>query len=542
MSNRYLSYHISVVVFLALVVLPIQHLAAATLPHSPYQATVELQRVYEAADSSRSTREEMETLPTVTIKGRLRNVGFIDARFTIRRNKIWGSSIHKHGKVISDTTTATLLQGRLAVGGSWRRTGSRMFPTALSIIGKTLRFTFPGRATGSKGSRQRLYTITVRLDGSVLVRARVASVPRSIGRRGACGAAVGLGSLAHHAHSASEEAGATSSEDGSIRPLLASDQLNPALETSRVLTISTDADEQWYQRYGDQSNAVIAGIINTAEAIFSSQLGVRFRLVQQHVYAEGSPYTSTDPSKLLSSFAMNPNNRDNLGQGKASFHQDVDLKHLFTGKDLDGSTIGIAYIGATCAVPAMSYGVTQSFMDVANPAIFAHELGHNLGANHDLSSQQGLMYPAISFPAAQEFSPISLEQISAHLTRYGTCISLEQLAPLPQLPPSINSQDPEILATTPASLTLSHKRIRFENRSAVQLSGTLLSRTEAPLKAAAIVLMVQGQEVGRAVTNAKGRFRFLVRLHIPSGKTISLFAQTEGVQVASNELIFSNNG
>jgi hypothetical protein len=496
-----------------------------------------LERVYETVRDT-SSHEEVQKLPPVTIQGRVRNVGFIDARFSVRRNKTWTSRVSRDGHESTDTITPVLLQGRLAVGGSWKRSGRRIFPAAASIINNTLKITFPGRATGSKASRQRVYTITMRLDGSVVVRASVASMPRSAGRRGACGAAVGIGSLAKQAYGTSEE---THNEtvDQTIPPLVGQDVDSPS-QFSRVITISTDADEEWYQRYGEQSNAVIASIINSAEAIFNRQLGLRFRVVQQHTYAAGSPYSTTDASKLLASFAMNSANKLNLGEGKASFHKDVDLKHLFTGKDLDGSTIGIAYIGTVCAFPSMAFGVTQGYMDIANPAVFAHELGHNFGANHDASSPEGLMYPAISLPPSDSFSDLSLAEINSHLTRFGTCISLEELAPLPLPTPAAEPSFPETQSVTPATLSLNRKRISFAGRTAIRLSGTLLSVADTPISSVGIKLIVQGKEVGRAVTNSKGRFTFLVRLQVPHGKTLALHVKTEGAEISSKELSFSH--
>lgn len=518
--------------------LPYRCIFAATSPQSPFRAKVQLSRVYETLKTTPS-HEEIQAVPTVSIKGRVRNIGFVDARFSLRRNKTWSAKVRKNGYEIPDTEAPVLLQGRLAVGGAWRHSGRRMFPSAAAIIGNTLKVSFPGRATGSKASRQRLYTITVKLDGSIIVRASVASIPRSAGRRGACGAAAGLGSLATHTHNNHDQSHHTEGSDV-IRPLTANVGAG-ATVTSRVITISTDADEEWYQRYGEQSNGVIASIINSAETIFNQQLGIRFRIVQQHVYAQGSPYTTTDSSKLLAAFAMNSENKMNLGEGKASFHQDVDLKHLFTGKDLDGSTIGIAYIGTVCALPTMSYGITQAYMDIANPAIFAHELGHNFGANHDVSSSQGLMYPAISLPPAQGFSDISLAEINNHLTRYGTCISLEELAPLPQPTPSVDSEDPQVLSTTPAYLSLKRKRVTYEYGTAVRLSGVLLSQDQSPIKSVGIVLIAQGQEVGRAVTSAKGRYTFLIRLNIPRGQGITVHAQVAGTELSSQEISFTSS-
>jgi len=496
-------------------------------PLSPYSSAITLTRVYETA-RSKSSSKEIEHVAPVSIQGRVRNIGFVDARFTIRRNKTWQANVRRNGSEKSDQLEPVLLQGRIAVGGAWMRNGQRILPTAASIIGDELKVTFPGRATGSKHSRQRIYTITMKLDGSIVVKARVSSVPKSIGRRGACGAATGIGSLAAQAHG--EEG-----HNDVVAPLTANAETTPT-ELARVVTISTDADQEWYQRYGDQSNAVIASIINSAEAIFHRDLGLRLRIIQQHVYADASPYTTTDPSKLLSLFALNIENPTNLSADPASFHQEVDLKHLFTGKDLDSSVIGIAYIGAVCALPSLSYGITQSYMDIVNPAIFAHELGHNFGAMHDTSSREGLMYPAISIPPAQGFSPVSLAEMNRHLSKYGSCISLEEMQPLPYEPPAPEDGSPH---TPAAVLTLTQVRMREAGENVIRLSGSLTTITETPIEAVGIRLLVAGQEIGRAVTKANGRFKFFVKLVLPAGRRVPVQVRVEGSDTSSAELLLA---
>ena len=180
---------------------------------------------------------------------------------------------------------------------------------------------------------------------------------------------------------------------------------------SHVVTLHTYADQDWLAKYGTRSNEEIASIVNTAEAIYTRQLGIRFRIVGQNSY-----YTAeSDPTRMLRSFQSDAATQNN----------NTDLKHLFTGKDMDGTTIGIAYVGVVCAYPDWSYGVTQQYYTYT-PYVFAHEIGHNFSAQHTWS---GLMSPYISGQSSGGFSSTSLAQINSHLNYFGSCLSLEDMMP-----------------------------------------------------------------------------------------------------------------
>lgn len=512
---------------------------------SPYQAQFKLERVYELARkrSLNSTRFEVESVPRVRLEGRVHGVGFVDARFNVRRNRTWSASLRRMGREFADQIDPVLLQGKVASGGAWSRSGDRIFPVAASIIGDELKVSFPGRAKGSRKTWQRVYTIRMKLNGSIVVRARVSSIPKSAVKKGGCGAAVDSAPLSesvvpfNHIEGQGEAAVAQGGEQQeSAIPPIGNAEGDPQTSLTRVVTISTDADPEWYQKYGEQSNAAIASLINAAEAIYNRQLGLRFRIVKQHVYTDSSPYTTTDAGMLLSAFTRNVENASNLGQEVTTFNGDVDLKHLFTGKDLDGSIIGIAYIGVVCAVPSLSYGITQSYLEGANAGIFAHELGHNFGAAHDSSTREGLMFPSISIPPAQKFSDASLGEISSHLSKYGSCISLEQMVPRSGEEPGSVPNFPEQPSLSSAKLSLKRSRVGDRNDPIIRLSGALISQWGTAISTVGVRLLVDGENIGQAVTAADGSFEFFVRLMLPRGRRVYVYVETEGGEVFSNFL------
>ncbi|MDU0355981.1 M12 family metallo-peptidase [Paraglaciecola aquimarina] len=118
------------------------------------------------------------------------------------------------------------------------------------------------------------------------------------------------------------------------------------------------------------------------------------------------------------------------------------VTHLFTGKRLDGSTVGIAFVNAICS----SYGVGLSRNYGSQTAlIVAHEIGHNFGAPHDAESGSAcsstnnsfLMNPYIN--NSDQFSACSLSRIEqsiayANTWTGNTCVvDIAEPGPIPPL-------------------------------------------------------------------------------------------------------------
>jgi hypothetical protein len=175
-------------------------------------------------------------------------------------------------------------------------------------------------------------------------------------------------------------------------------------------------------------------------------------------------------------------------------------------------------------------------MEAANAGIFAHELGHNFGAGHDSSTREGLMFPSISIPPAQKFSDVSLGEITGHLSKYGSCISLEQMAPRPDVTPGADPNYPTQPPLSAATLTLKRARVGSRGIPIVKLSGSLISQNNAPIGAVGISLLVAGEKVGSAVTGSDGIFEFFVRMVLPRGRKVYVYVETEGGEVFSNFL------
>jgi hypothetical protein len=153
--------------------------------------------------------------------------------------------------------------------------------------------------------------------------------------------------------------------------------------------IAYDADVEFYQANGSSVLNTIYDmelIMNQVGLIYQNQVAIAYTdtgIIVRTV--EPDPYTSTNANTLLCQFGETWNNN-------VTFTRDV--AHLFTGKDLDGSTVGLAWIGAICegnfsncnaSGSQLNYGLVQSRFSTdltTRVQDSAHELGHNWNACH----------------------------------------------------------------------------------------------------------------------------------------------------------------
>jgi hypothetical protein len=103
------------------------------------------------------------------------------------------------------------------------------------------------------------------------------------------------------------------------------------------------------------------------------------------------------------------------------------VTHLFTDRDLDGNTIGIAYLDSLCD-RQNAVGLTESRNTWMDSLVAAHELGHNFGADHDGDTQGScpntpsgfLMSPVVS--GNDDFSTCSINRMRVG-AQHASCIT-----------------------------------------------------------------------------------------------------------------------
>lgn len=212
------------------------------------------------------------------------------------------------------------------------------------------------------------------------------------------------------------------------------------LDVNYECEIALEADVPFYQLNGSSVTATqndITGIVNAMSTIYLRDVSVQFRITQIIVNTGVDPYSSSSAGTLLSQFG----NRWN--QVHAGVQRD--LAHLFTGRNLSGSTIGIAILGALCN-RGSAYGLSQSRFSTnysRRVGLTAHEIGHTFSAPHcDGSSPCYIMCSGLGgcSGSVTQFAPVSQNRIRSFSQSVGC------LTPIPTTP--------VIQSVTPGTVTV----------------------------------------------------------------------------------------
>lgn len=147
-----------------------------------------------------------------------------------------------------------------------------------------------------------------------------------------------------------------------------------------VAEIACDADVEFYNKNGSSVTNTendIENIIDRVQNIYQADVSIIYSITTIIVRtAEPDPYGSTNPSTLLNQFT---NHWNSSQQGVQR-----DVAHLFTGKNIQGGVIGIAFLSVICNLGS-AYGLSESRFTnniTSRTALTAHELGHNWSAGH----------------------------------------------------------------------------------------------------------------------------------------------------------------
>lgn len=195
--------------------------------------------------------------------------------------------------------------------------------------------------------------------------------------------------------------------------------------------------------------AAITTRLNNVDGIFSQYVGVQINVTTIETFStsiDSDPFTESESGALL----------DELSTYRSTTpaQNSNGLTHLYTGRDLTGSTVGVAWTGALCSNffgAGLSEGNGSSTFD---SLVAAHEIGHNFGAPHDgesgsaCESEAGSFLMAPSLNGSDQFSSCSVAEMSDDIAG-ASCIN-----PLPTVDMAVAlSSAPTVLFGASADLS-----------------------------------------------------------------------------------------
>ena len=192
------------------------------------------------------------------------------------------------------------------------------------------------------------------------------------------------------------------------------------------IQIAFVADFEFRALHGAQTSQQLLSRINALDGIFSEQVGVAILPSEVRVFETPvDPFVATNAEQLLNEFAT-------FRESDATIRA-AGLAHLFTGRDLDGNTLGIAYLDSLCEAFGGSGVTSGSAANLSEDTLVAaHEIGHNFGAYHDGEAGSPcshvangfLMWPSLN--GNDQFSQCSLNTMRPRIDA-AACITPSRL-------------------------------------------------------------------------------------------------------------------
>ena len=216
------------------------------------------------------------------------------------------------------------------------------------------------------------------------------------------------------------------------------------------IRIGAVGDFEFTSAMGDDvaAAAAIVARINNVDGIYSQEIGVQISLPLIETFSDAAdPFSDeSNAGSLLSellTYRQNTPAQNSLG-----------LTHLYTGRDLDGSTVGVAFDNVLCRTDAGA-GLSEGNSSVTfDSLVAAHEIGHNFGAPHD--GEEGgvcesepldfIMAPVLN--GSTQFSQCSIAIMQANAAQapcISTLLTVDMSVALNGMPASVLlSNSPEL--------------------------------------------------------------------------------------------------
>ena len=243
-----------------------------------------------------------------------------------------------------------------------------------------------------------------------------------------------------------------------------------ALGAASQMDMAVIGDFEFTTAKGANVDTALIARMNNVDGIFSEQLGVQLNVNRIDTYTSNNdPFTGESESGAL---------LDELTAYRLATQAQYanGLTHLFTGRTLDGSTVGIAYSGALCR-REFGAGLTQgTHSETMDSLIAAHEIGHNFGAPHDgtsgaCESETGDFLMAPRLNGNDQFSSCSITEMLDDISR-ASCISA---LPGTDVAVIAGGQPAVVLLGNPETFTFEVNSVGTDSASGVNVELTIPS-------------------------------------------------------------------
>jgi hypothetical protein len=189
-----------------------------------------------------------------------------------------------------------------------------------------------------------------------------------------------------------------------------------------IAEIEIAFDQAFQAVFGVQATAQAMSILNIVDGHYMNDLKISIDAITIEMLSNDLFSTSIAASPVLDAGVLLDDIETKKSNAQIPFITNNNaLTHVVTGRDFNGGTLGVAYLGSVCEANGFSTGTSSIFFN--NPAtpnvpltavVVAHELAHNLGSDHD-GPGANVLCPASTFIMSPSINP------AFNLSNFSSC-------------------------------------------------------------------------------------------------------------------------